>query len=171
VTLVGHSLAGAILPRVAAIAPGLIRRLVYLTCTAPPPDTGFRALMGNGLHGENPDKVGWPVDPSTTSADARYRLMFCNDMTEEFATAFLARMGKDEWPMDVLTRTDHRYDHLASVPSTYVMCLRDNGLPPMWQRRFAKRLHCTRTVELDAGHQAMNTQPARLAEILQAEAS
>ncbi|UVO54274.1 alpha/beta fold hydrolase [Sphingomonas sp. SUN039] len=169
--LVGHSLAGAILPRVAAIAPELIRRLVYITCTAPAPGISFRGQMGTGLQGSNPDEVGWPVDPATHSADARYRLMFCNDMDPDFATDFLAQMGKDDWPMDVLTRSDHRYDHLAATPSTYIVCERDNGLRPTWQRRFAERLHCARIVSLDSGHQAMTTQPERLAEMLLAEAT
>lgn len=171
VTLVGHSLAGAILPRMARLAPGPIGKLVYLTCTAPPPGTGFRALMGSGLQGANPDEVGWPVDPASTSADERYRLMFCNDMDHDFATRFLARMGQDDWPMDVLTRTDHAYDHLDAIASSYIVCLRDNGLPPQWQRRFAAQLHCDRVIDLDAGHQAMVTQPEELARVLLAEVS
>jgi pimeloyl-ACP methyl ester carboxylesterase len=169
VTLVGHSLAGAILPLMARIAPAALGKLVYLTCTAPPPGTGFRAMMGSGLQGSNPDEVGWPVDPATTSTDERYRIMFCNDMDSAFATAFLARMGRDDWPMDVLTRTNHEYAHLATIPSTYIVCQQDNGLPPQWQRRFAARLHCERVIELKAGHQAMVTQPAALASLLMAE--
>jgi pimeloyl-ACP methyl ester carboxylesterase len=168
--LVGHSLAGAILPRMAALAPELIARLVYVTCTAPTPGVSFRGQMGTGLHGDNPDEVGWPVDPAAHSADARYRLMFCNDMSEDFASEFLAKMGSDDWPMDVLTRCDHRYDHLAAIPSTYIVCLRDNGLPEAWQRRFAERLHCERVISFDSGHQAMTTQPKALAELLLAEA-
>ena len=62
--------------------------------------------------------------------------MVRNDLDPVFATAFLAKMGRDEWPMDVLTRTDHRYDHLAAIPSAYIVCEQDNGLPPEWQDRF-----------------------------------
>lgn len=169
VTLVGHSLAGAILPLIAQVAPGLVGKLVYLTCTAPPTGTGFRAMMGSGLQGANPDEVGWPVDPATTSQAERYRIMFCNDMAPDFATAFLARVGHDDWPMDVLTRTTHVYAHLAAIPSTYIVCEQDNGLPPAWQRRFAERLQCETVVPLDAGHQAMVTQPEALARLLLAE--
>lgn len=169
ITLVGHSLAGAILPLMAAQAPYLLRKLIYLTCTAPPPGTGFRAMMGSGLQGSHPDEVGWPVDPATTDKDARYRIMFCNDMEPEFAGRFLARMGQDDWPMEVLTRTNHQYDHLAAIPSTYIVCEQDNGLPPAWQRRFAERLHCDKVVSLAAAHQAMVTQPQALTRLLLAE--
>ena len=170
VILVGHSLAGSILPRMAAQAPDLFARLVYLTCSAPLPGVSFRGQMGEGLQGSHPDQVGWVVDPDTHSTDARYRLMFCNDMSEAFATAFLAKMGADIWPMDPLTCTDHSYDHLAALPSTYIVCLQDAGLPPHWQRTFAGRLHCQRIIEIDSGHQAMTTQPAALVELLLAEA-
>jgi pimeloyl-ACP methyl ester carboxylesterase len=171
VVLVGHSLAGSILPRMARLAPELIARLIYVTCSAPLPGVSFRGQMGEGLQGTHPDQVGWPVDPAKHSADERYRLMFCNDMGHDAATAFLAKMGKDDWPMDPLTCTDHSDDHLTAVPSTYIVCLRDAGLPEVWQRCFAERLHCGRVATLDAGHQAMTTQPEALAELLLLEAS
>ena len=157
------------LERMAKLAPELIARLVYVTCSAPLPGVSFRGQMGEGLQGANPDEVGWPVLPATHSADECYRLMFCNDMSHVEATAFLAKMGGDVWPMDPLTCTDHGYDHLAAAPSTYIVCVQDAGLPPEWQRRFAKRLHCERVVELEAGHQAMVTKPERLVEMLLAE--
>lgn len=169
VVLVGHSLAGAILPRMTAIDPGRFSRLVYLSCSAPPPGVSFRGQMGQGLHGEHPDEVGWPVDPAKQSSDERYRLMFCNDMSHDDATVFLAKMGQDIWPMDPLTCTDHRYDHIAAVPSSYIVCLRDAGLPEAWQRRFAARLHCDRVVTIDSGHQAMTTQPEALTRLLLTE--
>ncbi|WP_238475375.1 alpha/beta fold hydrolase [Sphingomonas cavernae] len=62
------------------------------------------------------------------------------------------------------------YDHLTDAPSTYVICERDGILPPEWQQRFAQRLHAQRIVHIDAGHQAMNTQPELLAELLMTEA-
>lgn len=170
VVLVGHSLAGAILPRMAAISSERLSKLVYLTCTAPTPGISFRGQMGQGLQGSHPDEVGWPVDPASCSADERYRLMFCNDMDPDFATQFLARMGSDLWPMDVLERTDHRYDHLAGFPATYIICEQDNGLPQAWQERFAGRLHCQRVLRLNSGHQAMTTQPKALAAMLLREA-
>jgi pimeloyl-ACP methyl ester carboxylesterase len=169
VVLVGHSLAGAILPLMAKAAPDRFRRLIYLTCTAPLFGTSFLDQMGTGLHGENADTVGWPVDPKTYSLEQRYRAMFCNDMADGEADAFLGKLGLDHWPTDVFLRTDWRYDHLEAMPSSYILCERDQSLPPDWQQRFATRLHCDRTVRIGAGHQAMNTQPETLAAMLIAE--
>lgn len=171
VVLVGHSQAGMVLPLVAAARPDLIKRLVYVTCSAPLPGVTTLEQMGQGVHGQDPEQVGWPVDPATHSMDARYRIMFCNDMDEAATEAFLAKLGSDGWPMCCYSERAWRYDHLAAIPASYVLCLRDEALPLTWQERFAERLHVDRLVRLDAGHQAMNTRPQALAEILLAEAA
>ncbi len=170
IILVGHSAAGTILPRMAEYAPERFRRLIYLTCTAPLPGKNVLEQMGGSLHGTVEDETGWPVDPATTTLEERYGAMFCNDMDEAEGAAFLAKLGSDMWPMGSMLNRDWRYDHLAAVPSTYILCEQDMSLPPPWQERFAERLHCERIVRLNAGHQAMNTQPKALAALLMAEA-
>lgn len=169
--LVGHSQAGMVLPLIAAARPDLIGRLVYVTCSAPLPGVTTLEQMGQGVRGDDPEQVGWPVDPATHTMDQRYRIMFCNDMSEPQAEAFLARLGSDGWPMCCYSERGWRYDHLAAIASTYVLCLRDESLPAAWQERFAQRLHVDRVVRVDAGHQVMNTRPQALAEILLAEAA
>jgi pimeloyl-ACP methyl ester carboxylesterase len=127
-------------------------------------------MMGSGVRGANPDEVGWPLDPSIHGRDVQRPIMFCNDMDEDQARAFLARMDLDSWPMAVTYAVHWSYDHLVETPSTYIVCERDGILPPVWQERFAQRLHVDRIARIDAGHQAMNTQPEALAELLLAEA-
>ena len=170
VILVGHSQAGKLLPLMAELRPELWRRLVFVTCIAPPPGRTTLELMGEGQHGESDTEVGWPVDPETTSMEERLRAMFCNDMGPAEADAFFAKLGQDMWPACCYTERDWRYDHLADVPSTFVLCLRDQSLPPPWQERFAERFRADRIVRIDAGHQVMNTRPHSLAEVLRAEA-
>jgi pimeloyl-ACP methyl ester carboxylesterase len=170
VILVGHSQAGMVLPRIAELAPGLVAKLVYVTCSAPPPGMTTLERMGDGLHGEHPDQVGWPVDPRTSTMAERFRVMFCNDMAPAEADAFLAKLGRDMWPASSYLYRDWRYDHLGAIPATFVLCLQDMSLPPVWQERFAATLGTGRTVRIDAGHQVMNTRPQALAEVLLAEA-
>lgn len=171
VVLVGHSQAGMQMPQMAEFAPGLFRRLVFLTCSAPLPGKSTLDQMGHGLHGSSPDEVGWPIDPATSSMEERFAAMFCNDMDEVQAAAFLARLGSDMWPPVCYSHTDWRRDHLKDMPVTYILCERDMSLPAAWQETFAERLHADRLLRLDAGHQAMNTKPGRLAELLLAEAA
>ena len=172
VILVGHSNAGTILPLAAEMRPDLIRRLVYVSCIAPAEDKSVSQTLGSGLQGSNPDEIGWPVDPASLSDPSElFRHMFCNDMSDDYADRFLARLGRDHWPTEsALTETGWRYDHLEGIASTYVLCLRDCILPLAWQEKLATRLKVDRRVRIDAGHQAMNTRPHTLAEILRLEA-
>lgn len=169
VVLVGHSQAGMTMPDMARIAPDLFRRLVFVTCSAPLDGVSTIEQMGGGLHGSHPDQVGWPVDPASTPMAERFRAMFCNDMDETGAEAFLARLGQDQWPPCCYTQRDWQRDHLAAMPVSYVVCEADMSLPVAWQERFAARLHADRIVRMGAGHQAMNTRPRELAAILLAE--
>jgi pimeloyl-ACP methyl ester carboxylesterase len=170
VVLVGHSQAGMHLPAMAELRPELFSRLVCVTCSAPLPGVTTIEQMGESMHGEKEDEVGWPVDPRTTSMEERFRAMFCNDMSDAQADAFLAKLGKDMWPMCCYSEKDWRRDHLADIPVTFVLCLQDQSLTPPWQVRFAERLHADRIIRIEAGHQVMNTRPQALAEILLAEA-
>ena len=171
VVLVGHSQAGMTMPQMAEFAPALFRKLVFVTCSMPLPGKTTLDQMGMGLHGQNPDQVGWPVDPLSASMEDRLAMMFCNDMDDAASAAFMGKLGQDMWPACCYSYEDWQTDHLSSIPVTYVHCLMDQALPPKWQVQFAERLHADRTAYLDAGHQAMNTRPQALAEILLAEAA
>lgn len=171
VVLVGHSQAGMTMPQMAETAPGLYRKLIFVTCSMPLPGMTTLDQMGMGLHGQSPDQVGWPVDPANVSMEDRLAMMFCNDMDDAATAAFMGKLGQDMWPACCYSHSDWKTDHLADMPVTYVRCLNDMALTPEWQRRFAERLHADCTVRIDAGHQAMNSRPHALAEILLAEAA
>jgi pimeloyl-ACP methyl ester carboxylesterase len=160
VVLVGHSNAGTILPIVAELMPGRLRQLIYLSCIAPPSGQSVLELMSA--------RHDFTVNDDMAT---RWRTMFCNDMSEPQAAAFLARLGEDRWPTAAaLAERSWRYDHLAQVPATYLLCLRDQVVPMAWQEGFAERLQVRQRVYIDAGHQAMNTRPQALAEMLLHEA-
>ena len=161
--LVGHSNAGTILPLVAGLRPELVRRYVYVSCIAPPPGVTVSEVMrprhaiADGATGE-------------TQA-ARLRRMFCNDMDEGQADDFMAKLGHDHWPtLEALNETGWDYEQLADRAASYVICTKDQALPPAWQEEFATRLQVQRRAYIDAGHQAMNTRPQWLADILLQEA-
>lgn len=168
--LVGHSLAGNLLPAMAALRPHLFRRLVYLSCSIPLPGQTVIEMMGNGMHGENEREVGWPVDPRTTAMADRYHAMYCEDMDAEQASAYLAALNRDDWPASFFTNTHFDFP-MDRVPATYIVCERDRILPAAWQEVFARRFAAERVVRIDAGHQAMITRPQAVAEILRLEAS
>lgn len=169
--LVGHSQAGMVLPAITERRPDLLRSLAYVTCSAPPPGMTTAERMGTGLHGQNPEEVGWPVDPEKATLTERLRAMFCNDMGDAEGDAFMALLGQDMWPMSSYAHRDWRYDHLDAIPSVFINCLRDMALPTAWQERFAETFRVDETIYIDAGHQVMTTRPQALAEVLLALAS
>lgn len=171
VVLVGHSQAGQAMAFMVEARPNLFRRLVHVSCSIPLPGQTVVQMMGRGVHGSDPGEIGWPLDPLVNDVSAQYPVMFCNDMDEDQAQLFLSRLGAEMWPRQTYAFTGWGYDHLEAVPATYVLCLRDQSLPPRWQRVFAGRLKADDIVHLDAGHQAMNTRPEALAEILLHEAN
>ena len=171
IVLVGHSQAGTLLPAMAARRPHLFRRLVYVACSVPLPGQTVIAMIGDDVHGASDDQVGWPVDPKTTGLRERTRIMLCNDMREDDADELMARLGRDHWPTCSYTETGWHHSGQDRVPVSYVVCLQDNILPVNWQQTFAKRFNAARAIKLDCGHQAMNTRPHGLAEILRMEAA
>lgn len=170
IILVGHSQAGTLLPLMWQRQGGLISKLVYLSCCAPLQDQSVVDMMGQGVWGAHPDQVGWPLDPALHDRATMRPILFCNDMTEDQTRAFMVRQDMDNWPLAVTFAAGWQYVHLKDVPSTYIICERDGILPPDWQHRFATRLQCDRIVSIDAGHQAMTTQPVQLASLLLDEA-
>ena len=169
--LVGHSQAGTLLPGLIAARSDRIARAVYFACAAPGQGQTIAQMMGSGLQGSSENVVGWPRDPETTSAAELFHAAFCNDMDEEMASAFAAKLGKDNWPPACGDDWNiWHYDAARHIPATYVIALIDQILPVAWQERFAARVNADRLVRLDAGHQGMNTRPFALAEILIAEA-
>jgi pimeloyl-ACP methyl ester carboxylesterase len=170
VLLVGHSQAGLLLPLMVERAPGLIRRLVHVSCAAPLPEQSIIHMMGSGRHGECADEVGWPGERKEDAQSDLFALMFCNDMSDDEKATFLSKMGKDRWPDLVTFGTGWNYQHLKTMPSTYVLCRQDGTLPVHWQEEFARRLHADEIVRIEAGHQPMNSRPREFAALLATEA-
>ncbi len=170
VVLVGHSQGGQVLPFMAKLRPSLFSRLIYVTCSIPIPGQSVTQMMGMARHGEKDNEVGWPIDRREMSVEQGFPILFCNDMTPEQTTHFASNLGQDMWPPLTYSMTDWCYEGIGILPASYVLCLRDNILPPAWQETFAERFLAERVWRVDAGHQVMNTRPHALAELLRAEA-
>lgn len=170
VRLVGHSQGGQVMSLMASLAPNLFAELIYVTCSIPLPGQTVMDMLGTGLHGQEPEKVGWPADPKTASLEERYRLMFCNDMSDTETQVFLAKLGKDQWPVQSYQYRDWDYHHHGQVPARFIVCEDDLSLPVDWQGTFAERFAASTTQTIKAGHQVMVTQPDALAQLLVAGA-
>lgn len=171
VVLVGHSQAGTVLPAIYADRRDLFAGLVFVSCITPDPGLTVVEMTAKRMREHGDTEGSRALSDESLPMRERYRVMFCNDMEQAVADAFLDKLGSDGWPPSSYGATDWTYDHLAGVPVSYVACLRDAILPLEWQERFAERVHARSIARIDAGHQVMNTRPQALAEILLIEAS
>ncbi len=162
IVLVGHSLAGVVLPAAAAALGGRVACLVFVSA-AVPPDGGSvldstsaelrRTVMDTLVEG-----VYRPEGPEA----ARY---LCNYMDDE-ATAFTLSCRVDESirllsePVDLAA--------VSSVPCVYVRLTRDITLKPSAQEAAIAALGSPRVVDLEAGHMGMISRPVALAHIIEA---
>lgn len=157
VVLVGHSLAGILLPRVTARIPERLRHVVYVACAVPPEGQSIIDYLLGGV--TLPTKVGPPDEASA-------RAMFCNDMdprqTQFVVENLCAEAGRPfREPMDLAGLA-------CPVPRTYVKLLRDQSAMGDKQDEIIARLEPVHEVSLDSGHDAMISNPAALAQVLNA---
>lgn len=164
ILLVGHSLAGLIMPAVVTkLGPSRVRELVFAAAFLPPD--------GRSLMDTVPGPLGWygrrvvhkraagPI-PKTLATYA-----FCNGMTPQ-----QRRFTQARWYPEASSIAVENVDRSAmpqDVPRTWILTLRDRALPPKTQRRNIAEIGGVQTViEVDTCHNLMITEPKRTAEIL-----
>ena len=167
VVLVGHSLAGMSLPRVAARVPERLAHIVFVSCSVPPEGRSPIDMLEPEV--QKLARTQEARGTSTVLPEAAARAMFCNDMDEEQAR-FVIDGLVPEAPEPI-----HEPSRLAGlangVPMTWVRLLRDTVLPPATQDVYIEAIRSVApiaVVDLDAGHDAMVSQPEALARVLNA---
>lgn len=163
VVLCGHSYGGAVITEAAGDAPG-VTRLIYLAA--------FQLEAGESCADANtPAPV--PPDPALAAvprgdylyvSEAAARHMFYGDCTEEQARAAAARITPEHVGTVTAPATRAAW---RTIPSTYVVCRRDQAISADAQRAMARR--ADRSVEIDTDHSPMLSHPAELAALLRAE--
>jgi len=164
--LLGHSIAGIVVPLMPIQEPSLYSRVVYLTASLPEEGQTIMQMMGSTLHGEDPAEVGWPISPATSTPDELNEAMFCRDLDEATKTWLLGEVALDATPLAVMSEPATRAGYDGLVPASFILTQRDDILPPEWQRRFAERGGCEEIIEIDTPHEPFVSHPAVLAGVL-----
>lgn len=165
VLLVGHSMAGILLPRMVSRTPGLYAEACFLACCVPREGESVADTMGPRVSIRDPAKVGWPGSPEA-SQEELYEQSFGLDMTREQIGWVIANAREDNWPRSAAISPVSRAGFPGTTRVSYIATRRDPILPPEWQGRFAERVGAERLYALDTPHEPFITHPAELAALL-----
>ena len=187
--LVGHSMGGHVISRVAEREPDLVERLVYLAAMMPVDRPSFadytslpqaHTALGSRWGIGDPQVLGASrIDPRSHNRSYLETLhrAFYGDV--DFATfqAFGNGLTPDQPLHYFLDSPGVTRDRWGAVPRTFLITLRDDALPSALQELFiaeADRLtpsNRTRVVRLDTSHSPFASQPELLARVLGEQSS
>jgi len=164
--VMGHSLAGILLPMLHAHDPALYEAFIFLSASIPAEGQSVADLMGRRLQGEDPARVGWPLDSANVSRRDLRTAMFCDDLDASTAAWLLDQVEQDHWPSAVVGEPVARGDFARATRSSYIVCERDRVLPVAWQGRFAERIGCDLLYTIDSPHEPFISHVPQLATLL-----
>jgi len=164
--LVGHSLGGAVISRVAELIPERIRTLVYVSAyLLPAGATVAESARGDAESLIAPNMV--PVLRGVTCAlrDEVVGDTFFGACTREDREFAVERISPQPLkplvtPLEVSTA------RFGTVPRAYVETMRDRAVSLSAQRRMLAKLPCAPVFTLDSDHSPFLSQPEALARIL-----
>lgn len=165
--VVGHSMGGVVISKVAELVPSRIAHLVFLaavvlphagslieTHISPPNRPSLRGLAAGGAGGVM-------VFPGSV---ARERWM--GDLPAGHASVARALAAMTPQPLrPFVERVDLRVFYATPLPRTYIRCLRDAAVPPAKAAEYSARLGVT-PIDLDSAHDPMLSAPEELARVL-----
>jgi len=171
--LAGHSLGGLTIAELARRAPERVQHLVFISCMIPPEGGSSIEALPEALQGVARDALSvnreGSRDPVPGLDEETVRYMFCNDMDETSTRFVLDHIGVEA--PGPLAEAVTRKGIPPELPKTFVKLLRDQSLPPEHQDLLIEHLRespggSVEVVTIDAGHDAMISQPAKLGSVL-----
>lgn len=157
VVLVGHSMAGSVLPRLVGLLGARVRHVVFVAATVP--DGGTSAV-------DTLDPAFFAMARTERAAsDSERFLLIANGLDSEQLDWCRARIvneapGVAREPVDLVDL------QRSPVPKTWIRTLRDVIVPPAKQLRFFGNIGEGALVDFDAPHMCMVSHPADLAELV-----
>ena len=160
--LVGHSMSGIIISKIAETMPERIRHLVYLAAVVPKNNdalfdllTKERQAVLRSQQGKVHELFGTPMQNRQmyfTDLEGEEQEYFVRQLTPQPIAVFFEQIHFSQFPK-------------IDTPRTYVMGLRDKSLPPDLTQGFAERL-MVEPIKIEAGHDLMVSRPADVAGLL-----
>jgi pimeloyl-ACP methyl ester carboxylesterase len=164
VVLVGHSMGGVVIPRVAEAVPERVRRVVWATAVV--------TRDGQNLIEAVPQSP-WIARAVTLGPGgiAKTDLELLLDAGIQDGTPEQRAFIRDRhrpYPPHALLEPGRLSDFLKlGLPTGYILATLDRAIEPHIARGFMDLLPDCRKTEIEAGHQCMNTRPHEVTNILE----
>ena len=160
--LVGHSMSGMVISKLAEEMPERVKHLCYLAAVVPKGDEALIDLLPparqaalKALWGKTTEIFG-PIESLKpayfTDLEGNEQEFYLRKLTPEPLQVFFERIRFAE-TLD------------PAIPRTYIMGMKDKSLPPDLTKGFAERLQ-VEPRKIDAGHDMMVSKTEETAEIL-----
>jgi pimeloyl-ACP methyl ester carboxylesterase len=162
--LVGHSMAGLVIPLVAARRR--VDRMVFLAAFLPRPGVSVAdQRTAEPIDGTTPPKTSewtglgedvWMVGPNTATE------LFFHDAPADRAAWAVSRLRPQAY---LVMNEPSPLETWPVVRSDYIVCRDDRALNPDWGRSAARARLGIDPLEIDGSHSPMLTRPAELARV------
>jgi pimeloyl-ACP methyl ester carboxylesterase len=157
--LVGHSMAGLILPIVAGRTRTVMT--IYLCALLPVPGLSFDAQHADLDTGFRPSEtpVGFP-DGSSAWPERGAMEIFYHDCDPAVASAAARKLRPQQWRV---TQEVTPLREWPAVPAAYILCSGDRAVSPAYSSKAALDQLRVEAIEMSGGHSPFLSRPAELA--------
>jgi pimeloyl-ACP methyl ester carboxylesterase len=162
VVLVGHSMAGVVIPGVVkSLGENRVRRVIFVACCVPPAGMSILDTLPRVVSVLARRVLRKPVIDAVPFLIERF--IFGNKASR----AQRARIGQSLCPEStalITSKVSDGYDSLRRIPVGWVLPTRDRAMPPRKQRTFMTSLEgFDNLATVDAGHEVLITHANELA--------
>jgi pimeloyl-ACP methyl ester carboxylesterase len=160
-TIVGHSLAGILLLELAKELPQRIRDLVFLAALVPHPGERVIDLIQQERRQSYYRQAEVSDDYTILRSFDKARDAYFGDLPEEQARLAYKKLTRQPFKVYL----DPAPEVSVEVPIRYIVCKKDQSLPPERCIEWASRLGVTPEI-INSDHDVMLSHPSMLAELL-----
>ncbi|MDC0358313.1 alpha/beta fold hydrolase [Oligoflexia bacterium] len=160
-TLVGHSLAGIILPEVAAEFPLKIKQVVYLAALILSPGEKAIDLIPANRRSSYYKLADNSDDYTVRINFEKVQELFFYDIEEQLAREYYAKLT----PQPFQVYLDKAKSPKHNCPVSYIVCNQDRALTPELCLSWLNKIE-TAVYRVDSGHDVMLSNPSILADLL-----
>ncbi|MCX2679013.1 alpha/beta fold hydrolase [Galbibacter sp. EGI 63066] len=167
VILVGHSLAGFIISKVAEEMPDKVEKLVFVAAMIPNNGKSVLDILKADTGSELLNNLIFSEDQSwaTVSEDTLKKVVYNGATDEQIAEAAPQLVRQATQPFSSLVTTTE--NNFGKIPKVYIGCTMDKILSENAQKELSKMVGCSyHSISLNTGHVPQIESPIQLAEAL-----